>query len=310
MDVKFWGVRGSLAAPLLPEQVQAKINAAVQIIQPKDLESPDSRQKFLSSLPPYIYGTIGGNTPCVQATSFANDELIFDAGTGIREMGMSPETMGNTHYSLFLSHLHWDHIQGFPFFGPLYNPNVTIDIYSPVENMAEFFAGQMRAPFYPVDFDAVKDRIHFKAISVGEDCGIGGVTVACCKMNHPGGSYSYSVEENGKKIVYATDLELLDFKIGSDTRRVFENADAVILDAQYTPQDAYAKTKWGHSAFCYAVDFAVEMNVKKLYLFHHEPSYDDKKITSILQSAKWYADFISEKKIEVELAIEGKGFSI
>ena len=310
MDVKFWGVRGSLAAPLSSEQVQAKINAAVQLIQPKDLESPDSRQKFLSSLPLYIYGTIGGNTPCVQMTSLSNDVLIFDAGTGIREMGMCPEIMGNNHFSLFLSHLHWDHIQGFPFFGPLYNPNVTIDVYSPAENMAGFFAEQMRAPFYPVDFGSVKDRINFKAISPDQECSVGGVKITCCKMNQPGDSYSYCVEEKGKKIVYATDMELLGFKIGEDTKKVFENADTVILDAQYTPQDAYAKTKWGHSAFCYAVDFAMEMNVKKLYLFHHEPSYDDKKINSILQSAKWYADFISEKKLEVELAIEGKSFSL
>ncbi|MDE5581391.1 MAG: MBL fold metallo-hydrolase [Treponemataceae bacterium] len=310
MDVKFWGVRGSLAAPLLPEQVQAKINAAVQIIQPKDLESQDARQKFLSSLPPYVYGTIGGNTPCVQVTSSSNDVLIFDAGTGMRALGLDSRIAAVTHYSLFLSHLHWDHIQGFPFFGPLYDSNVTIDIYSPVEDIAEMFARQMRAPFYPVDFNVVKDRIKFNVILPGKECRVGGVTVVCCKMNHPGDSYSYSVEEDGKKVVYATDIELSDFEADDDVKKVFGGADVAILDSQYTPQDALGKSKWGHSAFSYALDFAVEMNVKKMYLFHYDPSYDDKKVNSIFQSAKMYSKSISTEKLEVELAIEGKSFSL
>lgn len=309
MDVKFWGVRGSLGSPLSPEQVQAKINAVVQLVQSKDLESPDSRQKFLSTLPPYVYGTVGGNTPCVQVTSSSNDILIFDAGTGMRALGQDSR-LAAAHYSLFLSHLHWDHIQGFPFFGPLYDPSVTIDIYSPVADIAEMFARQMRAPFYPVDFGAVKDRINFNVISPGKDYKVGGVTVACCKMNHPGDSHSYSVEEDGKKVVYATDIELSDFELTDDVRKVFGDADAAILDSQYTPQDALDKSNWGHSAFSYALDFAVEMNVKKMYLFHYDPSYDDKKVNSIFQSAKMYSKSISTKNLEVELAIEGKSFSL
>lgn len=310
MDVKFWGVRGSLGSPLSPEQVQAKINAVVQLVHAKDLESPDARQKFLSSLPPYIYGTVGGNTPCVEMTSASNDVLIFDAGTGMRALGLNSRPCASAHYSLFLSHLHWDHIQGFPFFAPLYEPNVTIDIYSPVEDIAEMFARQMRAPFYPVDFGVVKDRIRFNVISPGTDYGIGGVTVSCCKMNHPGGSYSYSVEEDGKKVVYATDVELSDFEPSDDVKNVFDGADVAILDSQYTPKDAAGKSKWGHSAFCYALDFAMEMNVKKVFLFHYDPSYDDKKVNSIFQSAKLYSKSAPEKSVEVELAIEGNSFSL
>lgn len=310
MDVKFWGVRGSLAAPLSPEQVQAKINAAVQLVQPKDLESQDARQKFLSSLPPYVYGTIGGNTPCVQVTSSSNDVLIFDAGTGMRALGLDSHLAAATHYSLFLSHLHWDHIQGFPFFGPLYDSKVAIDIYSPSEDIAEMFARQMRAPFYPVDFGVVRDRIKFNVISPGKECRVGGVSVSCCKMNHPGGSYSYSVEEDGKKVVYATDVELSNFELNDDIKKVFGYADVAILDSQYTPQDALGKSNWGHSAFSYALDFAVEMKVKKAYLFHYDPSYDDKKVNSIFQSAKMYSKSISAQNFEVELAVEGKSFSL
>lgn len=308
--MKFWGVRGSLSSPLSPEQIQAKINAVVQLVQPKDLESQDARQKFLSSLPPYVYGTVGGSTPCVQVASSSNDVLIFDAGTGMRALGLDSRLAAATHYSLFLSHLHWDHIQGFPFFEPLYDPKVAIDIYSPVEDIAEMFARQMRAPFYPVDFGVVKDRIKFNVISPGKECRVGDVSVSCCKMNHPGGSYSYSVEEDGKKVVYATDVELSNFELNDDIKKVFGYADVAILDSQYTPQDALGKSNWGHSAFSYALDFAVEMKVKKVYLFHYDPSYDDKKVNSIFQSAKMYSKSISAQNFEVELAIEGKSFSL
>ena len=310
MDVKFWGVRGSLGSPLSPEQVQAKINAVVQLVHAKDLESPDARQKFLSTLPPYIYGTIGGNTPCVQITSSSKDVLIFDAGTGIRGLGLETRLAPSSRYSLFLSHLHWDHIQGFPFFGPLYDPNVAIDIYSPVEDIAEIFARQMRSPFYPVDFGTVKDRIKFNVLSPGKDYEVCGVKVSCCKMNHPGDSYAYSVEENGKTLVYATDIELSDFEADDNVNKIFGDADVAILDSQYTPQDAQSKSKWGHSSFCQALDFAVNMNVKKLFLFHYDPSYDDKKINSIFHSAKMYLKSISTKDVEMELAVEGKSFSL
>ena len=113
--------------------------------------------------------------------------------------------------------------------------------------------------------------------------------------------------ENGKKFVYATDVELKqdEFSDIEEKRAVFENADVLVFDAQYTIDDASEKANWGHSAFCSVIDFALKWNVKKLYLFHHEPSYDDAKLHSILQSALWYVDFIKKEKLQVFLATEG-----
>ena len=131
-------------------------------------------------------------------------------------------------------------------------------------------------------------------------------------MNHPGNSYSYAVCENGKKFVYATDVELKaqDFGYSKEAESVFRNADCVVLDSQYTVEEAYRKENWGHSAFCYAVDFAIHWNVKKLYLFHHEPTYDDKKLNSILQAARWYAQYIEHSEIEIYLAKEDSEFEL
>jgi len=305
VKIHFWGVRGSLPTPLTPQQVQSKIMAVVQRIQPDDLKSIESRGKFIASLPDWIYGTAGGNTACVQVKTLGN-ELIFDAGSGIRVYGKSKLTPADKHYNLFFSHFHWDHIQGLPFFDGAYDPSSKLDIYSPWSETEAFIRAQMEKPYYPVTFDSFTKNITFHQTSPQEIIQIGKTKIASCKMNHPGDSYSYAVFENDKKFVYATDVELKaqNFNFSDNAELVFKNADCIILDSQYTVEEAYRKENWGHSAFCYAVDFAIHWNIKKLYLFHHEPTYDDKKLNSILQAARWYAQYIEHSEIEIYLARE------
>ena len=305
MLIRFWGVRGSIPTPITPQQIQSKIMAVIQRVTPEDLQSEETRAKFVSNLPSWIFGTAGGNTPCVEIKD-KDVQFILDAGSGIRALGKSKSHPQSKEYNIFLSHFHWDHIQGLPFFDPIYFPDAKINIYSPVENTMEILEQQMKAPQYPVDFSAVKNRFIFHKITPGETFSIGDFQISCCKMFHPQDSYSYSFSQNGKKIVYATDMELKsnDFADSKDTEAVFKNADYVILDSQYTVEEAYRKQNWGHSAFCYAVDFAVHWGIKKLYLFHHEPTYDDKKLNSILEAAKWYAQYINHSNIEIEIAKE------
>lgn len=305
MKVHFWGVRGSIPTPITPQQIQSKIMAVVQRIQPSDLESVEARGKFIANLPDWIYGTTGGNTACVEIKTSGN-ELVFDAGSGIRVFGKQGVKPQDKHYNLFMSHFHWDHIQGLPFFDAAYDPSARFDIYSPWDDTEKFFRDQMNQPYYPVPFDAFTKNITFHKIAPGENIIIGDTKIVCCKMHHPGDSYSYAVFENGKKFVYATDVEFKaqDFFYTKEAEIVFRNADGVILDSQYTVEEAYRKENWGHSAFCYAVDFAVHWNIKKLYLFHHEPTYDDKKLNSILQAARWYAQYIEHSEVEIYLAKE------
>lgn len=314
MIVHFWGVRGSIPTPLTPYQIQSKIMAVVQRITSDDIKDSESKAKFISSLPSWILGTTGGNTPCVEIKTDDNQELIFDAGSGIRCLGKSKNLPEDNHYHLFLSHLHWDHIQGLPFFDPAYNPAATLEFYSPVENFQKYLDDQMKSPFFPVSFEDFTKNITFHNISLSQNeaCRIGDSEIHTCKMNHPGGSYSYAVCENGKKIVYATDVELQtkDFESSENSEAVFKNADCIILDSQYTVEEAYRKENWGHSAFCYAVDFTIHWNIKKLFLFHHEPTYDDKKLNSILQAARWYAQYIQHSDVQIYLAKEDMEFEI
>lgn len=307
MKIQFWGVRGSIPTPLTPQQIQAKISAVIQRVTPEDIVSDESRDSFIDSLPSWIFGTCGGNTPCVEVTSDAGRTFVFDAGTGIRSMGKLSAPPADSHYDVFFSHFHWDHIQGLPFFDGLYDKGSTFDIYSPFPDMESYLREQMKFPYYPVDFSAVSGRMKFHLMKPGVGLKFGDVEVSCIETSHPGCSYSYSVSENGRKFVYATDVELSarDFSYDESRCRVFQDADVLVMDAQYSVEDSILKEKWGHSAFCYVIDFAVAWNVKKLYLFHHEPTYDDRKLNMILESAEWYSHYISSKPVEVYLAYEG-----
>ncbi|MCR5724556.1 MAG: MBL fold metallo-hydrolase [Treponema sp.] len=308
MNIQFWGVRGSLAAPLSPQQIQAKINSVIQRMSPADALSPESKEKFISSLPEWLYGTVGGNSPCVEVTTAKDTRLIFDAGTGIRLLGKNREPPADKHYHLFFSHLHWDHIQGLPFFDPAYDPETILDIYSPLEKIFEYLDAQMRGPYYPVTMNSFTKHITFHKVNVGSFFPVDDVRICSVKMAHPGDSYAYAVQEGKHKFVYATDVELLsrDFEPSGAHAEVFKDADVLVIDAQYTVEEAFEKQNWGHSAFCYAIDFALTWNIKKVYLFHHEPTYDDRKLHSILQSARWYANYISHNDVEVYLAVEGQ----
>lgn len=310
MRIRFWGVRGSLPSPQLPSQIRSKISAIIERIHPEDLENPQTRERFLASLPPWLFGTIGGNTPCLEVKTDNNNEvIILDAGSGIRELGNSSlkDRVSPGHYHIFFSHFHLDHLMGLPFFGPAYNPSVTIDFYSPQDQLEEKLRGEMSQPYFPVSFDALNAKKHFTLLHKNHPIIIDDIHISCKKMNHPGDSFSYLIDDGNHRVLYATDTELIaaDFEKSEENCDFFQNLDAIILDAQYTLGEAIEKYNWGHSSFSIAVDFAANWGIKHLFLFHHDPSYDDKKIFNNLQSARWYKDRIGVKNLEISLAIEG-----
>ena len=304
MKIRFWGVRGSIPTPLTPQQIQSKIMAAVQRITPGDLKNSETRARFVSSLPSWIFGTTGGNTACVELIH-NNTDIILDAGTGLRVLGKSKKCPQKYH--LFLSHFHWDHINGFPFFDHAFNPNLEIQVYSHQKDAQKYFYNQMSEPYSPPSVaPSITKNIVFNNLQEDKQFFIDDIKVNSHKMRHPGDSYSFSFEVNGKKFVYATDVELksTDFSSQTDGQEVFRNADVIVIDSKYTVQEVYRKENWGHSAFCYVIDFAIFWNIKNIYLFHHEPTYDDRKLDSILQAARWYAQYIGHSDIHIEMAKE------
>jgi phosphoribosyl 1,2-cyclic phosphodiesterase len=265
--VKFWGTRGSIPTPASWTRVY------------------------------------GGNTPCVEVR-FGETVFICDAGSGIRELGKdllarrpSPQQL-----HLLISHSHWDHIQGFPYFAPVYLPATQIRVYgrhgdgiSPYQ----LLSGQMSSDYFPVSFkdlgaSIVDDHLDGQKI-------IDGVLVRSFPLNHPGGCLGYCFEKDGRKIVYATDNEL-EIKPGDvfpdpdnsgPLRRCPEalaqtaqGADLLILDAQYNDKEYAAKKNWGHSSCYSATDLAIQAGAKSLALFHHDPESTDRAIDEKVQSCR------------------------
>lgn len=307
MRVHFWGVRGSIPTPLTPIQYKNRIAAIIQRITPKDLESEDTREKFINDLPLWLKSTIGGNSSCVELVTDDNQFFIFDGGSGLRELNKEFAGIEAPIIHMFFSHFHWDHIQGIPFFETIYNKKATLHIYSPWPAQRKILARQMSFPYFPAKWeDTNSPKIFYHTIKNNKTIMIGDCEISCNKMYHPGNSYSYTVKENGKKFCYATDVELsaVTWQESKKNKEFFKNTDFMILDAQYTVEELNEKPNWGHSSFCHCVDMAVEWGIKKLYLFHHEPRYDDKKIYTILQTAQWYADSIKAKDLEIFVATE------
>ncbi|MDR0719629.1 MAG: MBL fold metallo-hydrolase [Treponema sp.] len=308
MRIRFFGVRGSLPAPELSSQIKSKVSAILERITPEDVADQDSRERFMSGLPPWLFGTVGGNTPCVSVEAGDPGELIvFDAGSGLREFGIAcaKQKPKPLKYHLFFSHFHWDHLQGLPFFNPAYDPSVSVDFYSPKPNLEAILHGQMTAPYFPVHLESMGAKKTFHALR--ESVAIGDVSITWKKMNHPGDSFSYKVDDGRRRFIYATDTELSanDFLKSDENIAYFEGADVIVLDSQYTLGEAIEKYNWGHSAFSLAVDFAANWGIKHMVLFHHDPTYDDRKLFNNLQSAKWYTERMNIKELALSLAVEG-----
>lgn len=314
MRVYFWGTRGSLPASLTAAEVRSKVIAAIAAAGDRSFDGPDAIAEFVDgNLPFATRGTYGGNTACIQICDFGESEdeyVICDAGTGLRDLGASLAPFRKPEvFHLFISHLHWDHIQGFPFFTPAFIPGNRIHVYGCHADLEEAFVSQQRAPHFPVPFKAMQADIDFTMLRPETTYEIAGLTVQCLLQNHPGDSYGYSFTHGGKRIVYSTDSEhkreaqspfypFFDF---------IDGADLLIFDAQYRLLDAIGlKENWGHSNNIVGVELAVAGKVKRLCLFHNEHTCDDKTFDRFLADTRDYLKiYAPSSPLSIDLAYDG-----
>jgi anti-anti-sigma factor len=314
LRLHFWGTRGSLPAPLHEREVHAKIRDALVAARGQTLETEAAIDAFIDSRLPFsVSGTFGGNTSCVEIVTGGDEYVICDLGTGVREFG---NRVMNEHdptakrcFNVFLSHLHWDHIMGFPFFRPAYIPGNLIRIHSCHAALSEAMHKQQSDPCFPVDFRALPATIEFVALEPGRTYEIAGLSVASIKQFHAGDSYGYRFSRGDKTIIYSTDCEHKYSNLDQSYPFIafYRNADVLIFDAMYSLADAISvKEDWGHSSNVVAVELAQAARVKRLVLFHHEPAYDDHMIEEVFAETVRFEEISRPgHKVEVISAYDG-----
>ncbi len=258
MDVRFWGVRGSVAS------------SGAQVAR------------------------IGGNTSCLEVTHEGH-RLILDAGTGVR--GLGDALMGEQPISvtMLFSHLHWDHVQGFPFFTPAYLPGTKVALYGPgvdgAQQLKSVLSKQMEPPNFPVPLAAMRAQMTFADALPNRVFETGPFRITPIELPHPQGCMGYHIEAGGQRLAYMTDVEVtLD---GLDRRvcDTIEGANVLVLDAQYTPDEyegRYGPSRkgWGHSTMIEAANIARGLHAKRLFLFHHDPAHSDDFVEAMAEDAK------------------------
>ncbi len=291
MKVQFWGVRGSI---------------------------PVSGKETIK---------YGGSTPCVSVSNNSEDFIILDAGTGIFKLGN--ELVRNKKYTklhIFLTHFHWDHIQGFPFFAPFFSSDFKIKVYYHSVNgltAEKAIDEQMKDGFFPVNRDEVfKADVEFIDISSEPDIEIDSFKISNIHTHHSEGTFSYRIEENGKVVVYMTDNEIYCKEdehhpnvdsicaLNEELIAFTKNADILIHDAQYFEGDFSFKVGWGHSNNASVVFFAHKSQVKNLYLFHFDPEFDDNKVEELHAESVKIAETELKSKTKIFLSREGSEISI
>ncbi len=233
----------------------------------------------------------GGNTACIKVV-VDNTLIILDAGSGLWKLGLElmqtefAEGKGTAH--LFFSHLHWDHINGFPFFKPAYIKNNLLIFYSvenPLYNVEQALSDQQQHINFPVKIEEMASSRKFKKMPVGGSIKCGPAVISNLKLRHPGAAFSYKIEADRKKLVYATDTEHAD-TLNERLVSFAYGADLLIYDTMFTPEEYKSRVGWGHSTYIEGIKLAKAARVKQLHLFHYNPEHTDHQIAGIEREAK------------------------
>ena len=319
MRIKFWGTRGSIPVTNRISDIRWKLREALDKAKGRVFCNDEELEHFLDSdLSFPVSGTYGGNTPCVQIDTGGDEYILCDAGTGIRLFGnqvmssrgkSSPAT-----FHILMSHLHWDHIMGFPLFTPAYIPGNRIHIYGCHDEMESAFRTQHSHPGFPVPFDDLEAEIDFTILNPDKSHQIAGCRVTPMLQLHTGNSYGYRFERNGRSVVYSTDSEHKhdNSREADSFAHFFRKADLVIFDSMYSLADCITiKQDWGHSSNLAGVDLCQIAEAKCLCLFHHEPAYTDQMIHQVLKETRRYEQISRNKHpLSIIAAYDGLEVSV
>ena len=311
MKIQIWGARGSIPTPISARELREKMITVLEGAKGIDLDDPMAVRAYVDKLHPLVAGTAGGDTACVEIQA-DEQTIILDAGSGIRPLGQAlmagPCGRGEGVVHLFFSHTHWDHIQGLPFFIPAYVPGNRIIIYG-VHPVQVALADQTKPATFPIALDDLSASLEFVSLEERQHLTLGNIHITNMRLFHPGDAYAYRFEHQGIVFVYATDVECKD--VGNEPLQPYVNffsgADALIFDSQFTLREStLAKADWGHSSALIGAEIARRAKVKRLILFHHDPTTIDAELLKILEETRTYqAKYEAEPSAEVLVGSTG-----
>ncbi len=313
MRVRFWGTRGSIPVALTTADIRDKLAQALVQASGRSFASFEEAHAFASSeLDFSLTHTFGGHTPCVELDLPGDQYYVCDMGSGARPFGvhvLARQARRPATINIFMSHVHWDHIMGFPFLGPAYVPGTKIRIHGVHDVLEQAFRLQQSPPCFPVTFDQLGASIEFVKLEADKTYELNGLKVTPHLQLHGGDSYGYRFEYEGKSVVYSTDSE---HKLENRTEaeafaNFFKNADVVIFDAMYALAEAISvKADWGHSSNIVGVELCQMARAKHLVLFHHEPANNDATLEGLLKEARRFEELTrGDHVLKVSAAYDG-----
>jgi len=313
MRVRFWGTRGSIPVALTSADIRDKLAQALVQASGRTFASYEEAHAYATSeLDFSLTHTFGGHTPCVEIEAPGDEYYVCDMGSGARPFGghvLARQARKPATVNIFQSHVHWDHIMGFPFFGPAYVPGTTIRIHGVHAVLEDAYRLQMHEPCFPVDFTQLAAKIEFVKLEVDKPQKVGSLTVTPHLQLHSGDSYGYRFEHDGRSVVYSTDSEhKLENRAEAEAfANFFRDADCVIFDAMYALAEAISvKADWGHSSNIVGVELCQMARAKHLVLFHHEPANNDATLEGLLKEARRFEELTrGEQALKVSAAYDG-----
>ena len=313
--VRFWGTRGVLPVSPTAHEIRAKIANALVVARGASIASYDDALKFLDDeLDFAAAATYGGATSCVEIECGDDAFFICDMGSGLQQFGRDAMRLCRrgraAKFNVFLSHMHWDHIMGFPSFLPAFDDNSTIVIHACHPDAEDALRRQQEEMFHSLPFESFAARIDFVTLEPGREVEVDGLRVAAMRQDHPHDSFGYRfIDPAGRRIVYSTDSEhRIDEMGGEDAfTEFFRDADLVICDTMYSlAASDTAKEDRGHSSNVVAIDLCRQAGAKRLALFHHDPIHGDEEIQRMHEDSLRYEKLTREgTPLEVLCAHDG-----
>jgi phosphoribosyl 1,2-cyclic phosphodiesterase len=316
MLIRFWGTRGSLPVALTWRDLRDRLARVLVAANGRGLDTVEKAQAFAEQQLGFpLRHTFGGHTSCVELEppdAEPDAYFVCDMGSGARPFGehVAARQAGRpATIHVFMSHMHWDHIMGFPFFGPAYVQGNHIRIYGCHEALEHAFRRQQEPPSFPVPFSQLNAEVEFVHLAPGQVHRFPAFTVTPQLQQHSGDSYGFRFESHGKSVVYTTDSEhkLDDHSARQKIVEFFYQADLVIFDAMYSLADAVSvKADWGHSSNVVGVELCQAARARRLALFHHEPANDDDAIERILRETRRLEELTRDaQRLEIIAAYDG-----